>query len=495
MEQRHHFPVGGRRARREKPAPDAPGAPAGDAVGDDARSGPSSPKWDSEPAARKWLADGHLDGADGKVEWRVQGWLAETGTSVWYGAGSTGKTQLMLWMAAMIASRPEDRHEQIWLGARIKGTGHVLILTAEDTREQIMMRLRDVVTHSMRQDGPARQRTCSRLHIMPFLSMSEREFRHPNPSLLQQDKERVWGPSDVMLEIERYVREWNRLHPDEEERIVGVVMDSATSMAGFDSLDAQATTNFFFYLGRLCERLRIFWAVIGHTPKVTSIPRLTARETATSRLRGVAMWTTAPRLTVEVRLIQEWRKGVRVDPEAPALRAWLGGHVRKENILVVYVARLRALGDLNRMLARPVPAAADAAEEVGEVCRAMRASRPLPGGGIALDLAPSVVEGRVARRVALVAAELLENAFRHAVDGGGAGLWVTLRRPSGALVLVVGNDAPPADRAKARSSGLGTGIVAEIVRRAGGTIAVEHRGAGTIARVELPAPTVGCDVD
>ena len=244
----------------------------------------------------------------------------------------------------MVACRPEDRPEQIWLGGRIHGTGHVLVLTAEDTREQIMGRLKDVVTYSMGQDDAARLRTCARLHVMPFLSMSEDEFRLSNPSLLEIDKERVWGPSQVMLEIRRYISEWNRLHPADEDRIIGVVMDSATSMSGFDSLDAQATTNFFFYLGRLCERLRVFWAVIGHTPKTLTIPRRSIRETAVSRLRGVAMWTTAPRLTVEVRLAQEWHERGRVHVEAPTLRAWLGDRVERRNLLVVYVAKANLKG-------------------------------------------------------------------------------------------------------------------------------------------------------
>lgn len=300
--------------------------------------------WNSRPESGKWLVDAHLSGADAKVDYRIDGWLAERGTSVWFGAGSTGKTQLMLWMAGMIASLPADRPEQTWLGGRIHGTGHVLILTAEDTREQIIGRLRDVVTHSMGQDGAARLRTCARLHVMPFLSMSEDEFKLPNPSLLEFDKERVWGPSEVMKEIRHYIYEWNRLHPSPDDRIVGVVMDSATSMSGFDSLDAQATTNFFFYLGRLCERLAIFWAVIGHTPKTTSIPRRNARETASSRLRGVAMWTTAPRLTVEVRTVQEWHERGRVHLEAPELRTWLDGRVDRRDLLVVYVAKANLKG-------------------------------------------------------------------------------------------------------------------------------------------------------
>lgn len=318
-------------------------------------STPVSPDWDSCPGTDRWLADQHLGAANARPPYRIEGWLAETGTSVWFGAGSTGKTQLMLWMAAMIASHREDRREHVWLGGRINGTGHVLVLTAEDTRDQIISRLKDVVEHALGQDGEAGRRTCKRIHIMPFLSMSEDEFKHRNPSLFEQmPKDRHWEASAVMEEVRRYVREWNASQDDPEERIVGVVMDSATSMSGFDSLDAQATTNFFFYLGRLCERLRIFWAIIGHTPKTTTLTRKTYRATAPSRLRGVAMWTTAPRLTVEVRLSQAWREGRKTTQEGQDHLDWLPGSWKPDNLLVVYVAKanLKHASKAERFLAR-----------------------------------------------------------------------------------------------------------------------------------------------
>ena len=70
-------------------------------------------KWDATSEDRYWLASRYLDDASSDMEFRIDGWLAATGTSVWFGAGSTGKTQLLLWMAASIAStaRPAMRRE------------------------------------------------------------------------------------------------------------------------------------------------------------------------------------------------------------------------------------------------------------------------------------------------------------------------------------------------------------------------------------------------
>ncbi|RSV18395.1 hypothetical protein CA236_07190 [Sphingomonas sp. ABOLG] len=287
-------------------------------------------KWDATTPPGHWLASNDLAEATSRVPFRIDGWLASVGTSVWFGAGSTGKTQLLLWMAATIASR---QRPATWLGREVHGTGHVLILTAEDSRKQIVGRLRDVVRHTLGQDDATAQETCGRLHVMPFLSMDEEEFQHPNASLMQLGLDRLWEPTPVLLEIRRYIEDWNDRQAAAEDKIVGVVMDSATSMAGFDTIDGHATTNFFFYVGRMCEALGIFWTVIGHQPKSVTIgkdPRLNAA----ARLRGAAMWTTAPRMTVEVRLIQEWQK-VR---EAAHIR---NDHPerRREDFVVVYVAK------------------------------------------------------------------------------------------------------------------------------------------------------------
>ncbi|GLV20986.1 hypothetical protein TomMM35A_08460 [Sphingobium sp. TomMM35A] len=298
-------------------------------------------EWDSQPETDKWLASNHFDNATPKIPFRIDGWLAERGTAIWYGAGSTGKTQLLLWMAAMIASRPQHRRPT-WLGGKINGTGHVLILTAEDARPQIVGRLRDIVQSTMHQTAAAAHETCSRLHVMPFMSMTEDEFKHPNASLLRYDNDRVWRASAVMKEIRHYITTWNELHADLEDRIVGVVLDSATSMAGFDSMEGEATTNFFFYLGRLCEALGIFFTIIGHVPKAAFVPRKDPEGTAASRLRGVAMWTTAPRMAVEIRLLQKWRERGRDILEKPDLRA-MYPDVKREDFLVVYAAKANLL--------------------------------------------------------------------------------------------------------------------------------------------------------
>ncbi|KQN01690.1 hypothetical protein ASE82_14735 [Sphingomonas sp. Leaf230] len=254
--------------------------------------------WISQSVEGHWQATAAMDQHETTNDYLIEGILPRTGASVWFGAGSTGKTQVLIWMATAIAASRSDVPE--WLGHAIRGTGHVLILSAEDTREQLFMRLRSVLTEMHGFSDQIAREVCSRIHVMPFVSMTEKEFDRPNPSLFAAAG--AWGPSETMKAIRVFITQWNDAARRPEDRIVGVIMDSATSMAGFDANAADAVTNFFFYVNRLCQALGIFWIIIGHTPKVQKIDHTNPDADAAARLRGVALWTTAPRTTVEVRL-------------------------------------------------------------------------------------------------------------------------------------------------------------------------------------------------
>ncbi|MDR6144349.1 hypothetical protein QE363_000142 [Sphingomonas sp. SORGH_AS870] len=268
---------------------------------DDDHQGPVELRqWISQSLGGHWRATDAMDQLSTSNDYLIDGILPRTGASVWFGAGSTGKTQVLIWMATAIAA--SRSHVPAWLGHAINGTGHVVILSAEDTREQLYMRLRSVLTemHGLSED--LAREVCSRIHVMPFISMTEEEFDRPNPSLFSSDG--AWGPSETMKAIRVFITDWNKVAERPEDRIVGIVMDSATSMAGFDANAADAVTNFFFYVNRLCQALEIFWIIIGHTPKVQKIDPTNPDIDAAARLRGVALWTTAPRTTVEVRQAQ-----------------------------------------------------------------------------------------------------------------------------------------------------------------------------------------------
>lgn len=234
--------------------------------------------------------------------WAVDGFLPATGTSIWFGAGATGKTQLLLSLAAQIA-RPLTNEPRQWLAANVNVSGRVLVLSAEDLRGDLLRRLGGIVA-SLEPDPQVQEEICRRIQVLPFLSMSREEFAAKNPCLFWRGVNHEWEPTPTLTEIESYIEQWNDT-ADLSDRIVGVVMDSATTMAGFETTNAEATTNFLFYLNRLCVRLNLFWAIIGHTPKEVKFDPENPHENAVARLRGSAMWSTTPRSVVEVRLAHE----------------------------------------------------------------------------------------------------------------------------------------------------------------------------------------------
>ncbi len=233
-------------------------------------------------------------------DFAIAGLLPKTGASMWFGPGSTGKTQMLLWMAAHLAS-PEDGGPSHWLGAKIHKRGHILVLTAEDLREHIFLRLRDIA-RAMKADY-ARvdcEDLCNRIHVLPFLSLTQDEFMGTNPSLFTGGRNK-WRRSATLKGVEEFIDGWNA-SADEDDRIIGVIMDSAVSMSGFELANSEATTEFLFRVNRNSHRQKVFWTIVGHSPKGSGVKDDDPMDGAVDRLRGSAMWSTTPRTVVELRL-------------------------------------------------------------------------------------------------------------------------------------------------------------------------------------------------
>ncbi|WP_342657230.1 AAA family ATPase [Sphingomonas sp. NY01] len=241
---------------------------------------------------------------DYSMDYAINGLMPATGATIWFGAGSTGKTQLLLWMAAHMAAVGNAVPDQ-WLGADICVRGNILVLTAEDLREHLLQRISAISRQMVKELGGTQEDAaaiCGRIHVMAFLSMTDIEFPEPNACLFERGPGGRWQPSPVLEGVEGFLEDWNARVEEEgrpHDRIVGVILDSAVSMAGFELANSEATTNFLFYLNRLSRRQKMFWAVIGHTPKDAA---KRADDAAIERLRGSAMWSTTPRTVVEVRL-------------------------------------------------------------------------------------------------------------------------------------------------------------------------------------------------
>lgn len=155
------------------------------------------------------------------------------------------------------------------------------------------------------------------------------------------------------------------------------------------------------------------------------------------------------------------------------------------------VDRLEAFGELHRVLARPVPARTDVSRELALVCRAIASGASgATRSVVSIDVPETLIDGGTARRLVLVAAELVTNAVRHALVGRAGSLHVSLELAGDDVVLCVTDDGRGMMTGAATAgTGLGGGIVAQLVDRAGGTVSIESGPGGTAVRVALPVPS------
>lgn len=275
---------------------------------------------------------------DYPMDWAVEGLVPASGATILFGTGGTGKTQLLLWLAAHIASQGPNKPDR-WLGADVRVTGHVLVLSAEDLREHLFERIGGIARWMKGQTGWTDEDVndvCSRIHVMPFLSMEPEEFKFLNPSLFEWSMDGDWRPTPSLTHIEEFLDDWNTRADVEgrpEDRFVGVILDSAVSMSGFEMANTEATTNFLFHLNRSSRRQGMFWAIIGHTPKDAGRK---IDDPAVERLRGSAMWSTTPRTVIELRCAGASDKVEQVLERHPGLSA--------QDVLFFSTAKANSLG-------------------------------------------------------------------------------------------------------------------------------------------------------
>lgn len=151
------------------------------------------------------------------------------------------------------------------------------------------------------------------------------------------------------------------------------------------------------------------------------------------------------------------------------------------------IDRLRCFGELHRLLARPVDTEVDLGRELVELFRSVRGSRPSAGATrLKMDVERAVVDGAVARRVLMVAAELATNAYKYALDGRSGELAVTLRVVGGRILLTISDDGPGMAAVVPRGTGYGSGIVEGLLAGIEGAITVTTETEGTSVVVEVP---------
>lgn len=167
-------------------------------------------------------------------------------------------------------------------------------------------------------------------------------------------------------------------------------------------------------------------------------------------------------------------------------RAARGASVRRD-LLETAIGRLEGFGATHRLLSARIPPVADAGAAIEALCRAVVAARPANAPAqVTLRLCRLDAPGETIRSMSLVAYELVNNALKHAFRDRSGNLEVALERLGDDLVLTVADDGPGFASIGTAGTRLGGGIVADIIRRAGGTMECQSGPDGSTIHVSLP---------
>ncbi|KQT33652.1 hypothetical protein ASG29_06475 [Sphingomonas sp. Leaf412] len=150
--------------------------------------------------------------------------------------------------------------------------------------------------------------------------------------------------------------------------------------------------------------------------------------------------------------------------------------------------RLEGFAGTHRLLAHLPVTSVNAGADLEQLCRKIVEGRRLGGRKtVTLSIPDLWLDGATARRLLLIAAELVANALHHSLAVGGSRLEVALTVEGTDAVMTVADDGPGiAPSAATGGTGQGTGIVDDLVHLSEGTIERRTGVAGTTVTVTLP---------
>ncbi len=190
--------------------------------------------------------------------------------------------------------------------------------------------------------------------------------------------------------------------------------------------------------------------------------------------------------------------GHRTQGEIAAILAALNllaaarGRRSRQRLLRRAIERTRGFSEVCRLLAEPIGRRIDAGAAIERLCVGLTAGREaVIGSSLVLDVPRVQVDGVTARRLLLVAAELVGNAVRHALEDRLGTIRVSLHVNGAGVSLEICDDGPGLLDALEDGPGAGTLIIHEVVRRAGGMMRRASGPQGTRVRVVLPRHEIG----
>lgn len=198
-----------------------------------------------------------------------------------------------------------------------------------------------------------------------------------------------------------------------------------------------------------------------------------------------------PKLSDEGLLLVEMSHRVanEVTSSLAALHLALAGRgPPRKDVIKWAISRLEGFSGVLSVLNSPPGRTVDLSCALDRICVGLCAGRRhVEGSQVTIDVSEVWADAATARAIVMTAAELVNNSIRHALETRAGCLSVLLRHDGDGIRLVVADDGPGIRPGAASSgTGMGTPIVAEILRRIGGTIDVQTGAGGTTMLVHVP---------
>jgi two-component sensor histidine kinase len=152
------------------------------------------------------------------------------------------------------------------------------------------------------------------------------------------------------------------------------------------------------------------------------------------------------------------------------------------------VQRLEGFGRVHGVLAARPSRTVDVAAGLHRLCRGLLAGRDgLESTRVHITVTSGQLPGGPGHRLLMIAGELVFNGMRHALVGRQGRLDISVDQYDDVVRLTVSDDGPGIGAAgTTRGTGLGSGIVDELVRNGDGKLECDTDRFGTVFRVTLP---------
>lgn len=235
-----------------------------------------------------------------KRGYAIEGLVPRGASTVWFGESAIGKTMVALWKALSIAAVGPNRPTH-WCGQPIRRRGIVIFYSGEDSLMEGRDRLREIASLLIGLKGDELEDTVNRVFFVNPSDLDEDDFSGEDASLFEKENGR-WYASGNAEGIRASIQRINEEATRPEDRVAGVIQDSATSVSGFDAMEGEAVSRYFFWVNSICRQNDLFWLVLGHIAQEAKVDPHAPEYRARYRLRGVVVWITAPRLVIEVRV-------------------------------------------------------------------------------------------------------------------------------------------------------------------------------------------------